>query len=81
MDETNAWIQRAAKALGVPADIATAELLALTRDVAHRVTRPAAPLTTYLVGLAVATGTPLEDARAAVEQCLDEVDGGAPATT
>lgn len=34
----------------------TALLLNLTRDVAHGVTRPAGPITTYLVGLAVAGG-------------------------
>ncbi len=49
------WLQEAAELLDVsPAD-ATAlitELLDLTKEVAHTQSRPAAPLTAYLVGLA-----------------------------
>ena len=49
------WREEAAELVGVsPAD-ATAlikELLDLTKDVAHTKSRPAAPLTAYLVGLA-----------------------------
>ena len=49
------WLEEAAELVGVsPAD-ATAlvtELLDLTKDVAHTQSRPAAPLTAYLVGLA-----------------------------
>jgi hypothetical protein len=37
-------------------------VLDLTRDVAHGVARPAAPLTAYLVGMAVGRGLPLPDA-------------------
>lgn len=32
------------------------EILAVARDAAHNVERPAAPLTTYLMGIAVARG-------------------------
>lgn len=56
------WVEGLADALGVDGDIAIAELLDLTREVAHGVTRPAGPLTTYLVGRAVAQGTPLAEA-------------------
>ena len=41
-------------------------LLDLTRDVAHGVARPAAPLTSYLIGLAVAGGADRADASARV---------------
>ena len=37
-------------------------MLDLTRDVAHGVARPAAPLTAYLVGVAVGRGLALSDA-------------------
>ena len=37
-------------------------MLDLTRDVAHGVARPAAPLTAYLVGMAVGRGLALPDA-------------------
>ncbi|OFK67047.1 molybdopterin-guanine dinucleotide biosynthesis protein MobA [Corynebacterium sp. HMSC076G08] len=49
------WLQEAAELLDVPPTDATAlvtELLDLTKDVAHTQSRPAAPLTAYLVGLA-----------------------------
>jgi hypothetical protein len=40
----------------------TRAVLDLARDVAHAVDRPAAPLTAYLLGLAVARGLALPDA-------------------
>ncbi|OFN74301.1 molybdopterin-guanine dinucleotide biosynthesis protein MobA [Corynebacterium sp. HMSC070E08] len=49
------WLQEAAELLDVSPTDATAlvtELLDLTKDVAHTQSRPAAPLTAYLVGLA-----------------------------
>ena len=41
-------------------------LLDVTRDAAHEVTRPAGPVTTYLLGLAVARGRAIDDAVAVV---------------
>jgi hypothetical protein len=41
-------------------------LLDVARDAAHEVARPAAPLTTYLVGVAVGQGLPLPEAAARV---------------
>ena len=62
MSTLDDWVADAAGALGLPADSLTHDLrdalLDLTRDVAHGVARPAGPLTTYLVGLAVGAGTP-----------------------
>jgi Domain of unknown function (DUF6457) len=49
---------------GVVADLRA--VLDLTRDVAHGVARPAAPLTAYLVGVAVGRGLTLPDATARV---------------
>ena len=47
------WVARAGDALGVdPEAVDVSELLDLTREVAHGVARPAAPLTAFLVGLA-----------------------------
>jgi hypothetical protein len=40
----------------------------MARDVAHRVDRPAAPLTAYLLGLAVAQGHPLEASAARISE-------------
>jgi hypothetical protein len=47
------WITELAAALGVdPAALDRNLLLDVARDAAHTVARPAAPLTTFLVGLA-----------------------------
>lgn len=45
-----------------PAAADTKTVLDLARDVAHGVARPAAPLTAYLVGMAVGRGLALPDA-------------------
>ncbi len=54
------WLRETTAALQLPADSVPADLrtdlLDVTRDVAHHVTRVAGPLTTYLLGLAVARG-------------------------
>ena len=48
------WVLAVAEALGVdPAVLDRDLVLDLTRDVAHTVARPAVPLTTYLMGIAV----------------------------
>jgi molybdopterin-guanine dinucleotide biosynthesis protein A len=46
------WIAAAKADLGIDLDVDTATLLDLARDAAHGVARPAAPLTTFLVGYA-----------------------------
>jgi len=49
----DAWVDELAGALGVdPAAADVTMLLDVARDAAHGVARPAAPLTTFLVGLA-----------------------------
>ena len=51
MDE---WVYRLTELLGLdPSDVDVRAVLDLARDAAHHVDRPAAPVTTYLVGLAV----------------------------
>ena len=57
------WMESAAGALGVELgdlggelSAVRAQLLDLARDAAHGVARPAAPLTTFLVGVALGQG-------------------------
>lgn len=51
------WTAQACVALGLDAaNVDQALVLDLARDVAHGVARPAAPLTAYLVGVAVGRG-------------------------
>ncbi|UGY92640.1 NTP transferase domain-containing protein [Streptomyces gobiensis] len=61
------WISAVKAELGIDLDVDTDELLDLARDAAHGVARPAAPLTTFLVGYAAAQrgGSPEEVAAAA----------------
>jgi len=63
----DAWLVALAEKLGLdPADVPTAALLDVARDVAHNVARPAAPLSTFLVGLEAARngGSPEDIAEA-----------------
>ncbi|KAA6218508.1 DUF6457 domain-containing protein [Streptomyces filamentosus] len=48
------WITAVKTELGIDLDVDTGVLLDLARDAAHGVARPAAPLTTFLVGYAAA---------------------------
>ncbi|MFH8837510.1 NTP transferase domain-containing protein [Streptomyces sp. NPDC017868] len=48
------WITAVKNELGIDLDVDTGLLLDLARDAAHGVARPAAPLTTFLVGYAAA---------------------------
>ncbi|WP_307824968.1 DUF6457 domain-containing protein [Streptomyces sp. M2CJ-2] len=48
------WITAVKDELGIDLDVDTGALLDLARDAAHGVARPAAPLTTFLVGYAAA---------------------------
>ena len=57
MSELEAWLAAAGPAVGVdPAEIPSGLVLDLARDVAHNVVRPGAPVTAYLLGLAVGRG-------------------------
>ncbi|KRV47384.1 molybdopterin-guanine dinucleotide biosynthesis protein MobA [Wenjunlia vitaminophila] len=61
------WIAQVKSELGIELEVDTAVLLDLARDAAHGVARPAAPLTTFLVGYAAgrAGGDPQAVAEAA----------------
>ncbi|WP_424569715.1 DUF6457 domain-containing protein [Streptomyces sp. CH-036] len=65
------WITSVKNELGIELDVDTGVLLDLARDAAHGVARPAAPLTTFLVGYAAATasaGAGPDEAAAAVAE-------------
>jgi hypothetical protein len=48
------WMDELCDELGVDTDVDMATILDLARDAAHMVDRPAAPLTTFVVGYAAA---------------------------
>jgi hypothetical protein len=64
-----------------PAALDARLVLDLARDVAHGVARPAAPLTAYLLGLAVGQGRPPAEAAARISQLAAQwiPDEGIPA--
>ncbi len=58
----DAWIAAASAELGLDGDVDVDVVLDVARDVAHGVERPAAPVSTFLLGLAVGRGETLEQA-------------------
>jgi hypothetical protein len=79
MNTLEAWTAAACEALGLdPSAVATNQslVLDLARDTAHGVVRPAAPIATYLLGLAVGSGA---DPAAAAASLTDLADGWGPA--
>ncbi|MFY1635415.1 DUF6457 domain-containing protein [Solwaraspora sp. WMMB335] len=56
-DTMRHWVASASAELGLgPDDVPVPVVLDLARDVAHNVLRPGAPVTAYLLGLAVGRG-------------------------
>ncbi len=72
------WVTQAARALGVdPAAVDVPLLLDVARDAAHGIARPAAPLTTFLVGVAAGRqGGTAQDTAAAARIVADLLDDG-----
>ena len=69
MSVLDEWTAAVCLDLGLePGSADVAEVLDLARDVAHSVARPAAPLTAYLVGVAVGRGQPLPEAARQVRE-------------
>ena len=57
MSELDDWVVRVGEELGLdPAEVPTEVVLELAKDVAHGVVRPGAPVTAYLMGVAVGRG-------------------------
>lgn len=67
------WVRGTAAALGIdPGEVPVGLLLDVTRQTAHGITRPAGPVTTFLIGLAAGRGLAVEDAVATVRSRLPE---------
>ena len=63
MDE---WVTAVSAALGVDQAVDLDTILDVARDAAHAVARPAAPVTTFLLGVAVAGGADPKEAAATI---------------
>jgi hypothetical protein len=66
------WVKEASNALGLSREVDVELLLDLAREAAHGVARPAAPVTTYLLGLAVAGGASAEQAAGTLTELARE---------
>lgn len=75
MSELEDWTACAAAELGIEGEVPLTLLLRLSREAAHRVVRPAAPVTTYLLGVAVARGADPAEAAARLEALLPPAAG------
>ncbi|HEY8480644.1 MAG TPA: DUF6457 domain-containing protein [Spirillospora sp.] len=72
------WLDAACAELGLDrGEIDRDLILDLARDVAHGVARPGAPLTAYLLGLAVGRGVPARDAAARLTEMAESWNGEA----
>ena len=71
---TQLWLDQLAQVLGIDAaEVPVDELLDLTRDIAHSVERKAAPLSTFMLGLAAGqSGKDLNELIAATQIALSE---------
>jgi hypothetical protein len=57
LNELDRWVEAACGELGLTSgDVETKAVLDVARDVAHQVLRPGAPVTAYLMGIAVGRG-------------------------
>jgi molybdopterin-guanine dinucleotide biosynthesis protein A len=62
------WVAAVKEALGLDTEVDVELILDVAKDAAHGVQRPAAPVTTYLLGLAVAGGADAAQAAATVQE-------------
>ena len=72
------WADRLGRGLGLDGPAPVERILDLARDAAHGVARPAAPVTTYLVGVAVGRGMSLDEALAVTAGLLPPQDPTTP---
>jgi hypothetical protein len=68
------WIEEVTAELAVPAPADLAGILDVAKDAAHSVERPAAPVSTYLMGYAVANGADPREVAAAIARLAREFD-------
>jgi hypothetical protein len=66
MKTLDEWVTAVEDALGLQPGLDVKQVLDLARDVAHGVERPAAPVTSWLVGRAVAAGADPDDVAATI---------------
>lgn len=71
MDTVDDFAAILSNELGLTVAVDTTLLLDIARDVAHEVARPAAPVSTALVGAALARGLDSEEIKAGVARAIE----------
>jgi len=74
------WITQLAAEVGVDPPAEVTDLLDATRNIAHNVSRPAAPLSLYVLGLAAGAGMDKAELIAKVNALVDRWQLDAAAT-
>ena len=65
------WTKAVCAELNLPADVDADVILDVARVAAHSIERPAAPVTTFLLGVAVANGMDLKEAAAKIQDLAE----------
>lgn len=77
MSTLDDWAGTLCAELGLdPAEVSQKVVLDLARVVAHTVDRPAAPLTAYVLGIAVGRGQPLDETAQRVQRLARDWPAG-----
>jgi hypothetical protein len=72
------WTTQLSEALGIEAAVEIDDVLDIARDAAHQVDRPAAPLTTFLIGYAAAMrGGSARDITDCIDLAAAAIEGAA----
>ena len=71
-DPMSAWLNDLSNELGIQEVGDAKGLLDITREVAHNVSRPAAPLTLYWLGIAVGQGQDADEIKEKVEKLVEQ---------
>ena len=77
-DVLGSWTDAVCDELGLAGPVDRRLVLELAREVAHGVARPAAPLTAYLLGLAVGAGASPGEAAAQITRLVRDRTGEGP---
>jgi molybdopterin-guanine dinucleotide biosynthesis protein A len=77
MGRMDTWVNAVKAELGLEENVDVALILDVAKDAAHAVQRPAAPVTTYLLGLAVGVGANPAEAAAAIAALAQSWDADA----
>jgi len=65
------WIDAVCAELNLPSDVNVDVILDVARVAAHNVERPAAPVTTFLLGMLVAGGSDVNEAAAKIQKLAE----------